>query len=228
MAFRNKAATILLHKPDVLIVPECEHPDKLNFGGEIPTPSDILWYGNNQNKGLGILSFGNYKLRLLDIHNPDLKIILPIAVTGGAFDFTLFAIWAYNPQDPSYKYIGQVWKATLYYEDLLKKGKVILAGDFNSNVIWDKLKRKITHSMIVEKLADLKIFSTYHNHLNLAQGQEEHPTYFMYRHQNRPYHIDYCFASEDFISRLEYVEIGTHGEWRGVSDHTPLMVSFSV
>jgi hypothetical protein len=31
MAFRKKADLILAHKPDILIVPECEHPDKLNL-----------------------------------------------------------------------------------------------------------------------------------------------------------------------------------------------------
>jgi exodeoxyribonuclease III len=31
MAFRKKADFILTYKPDILIVPECEHPDKLLF-----------------------------------------------------------------------------------------------------------------------------------------------------------------------------------------------------
>ncbi|MGY3214017.1 hypothetical protein ACVW2L_003070 [Mucilaginibacter sp. HD30] len=29
MAFRKKGEFILSHNPDVLIVPECDHPDKL-------------------------------------------------------------------------------------------------------------------------------------------------------------------------------------------------------
>ena len=228
MAYRKKAGFILTHKPDILIVPECEHPDKLKFNTDTPIPTDIFWYGTNQNKGLAIFSYSKYKFRLLDIHNPDLKTILPIAVTGGSLDFTLFAIWAYNPQDRDYMYIGQVWKAIHYYESILKGKNIILAGDFNSNVIWDKLHRKISHSMVVEKLSSLNIFSTYHTHLNLAQGVEEHPTYFMYRHQNRPYHIDYCFASGDLIDKLENVEIGTHEQWAQHSDHSPVIVSFKV
>lgn len=43
MAFRKKADFILTHKPDILIVPECEHPDKLKFNTDIPKPTDILW-----------------------------------------------------------------------------------------------------------------------------------------------------------------------------------------
>ena len=52
MAFRKKADFILSYKPDILIVPECEHPDKLKFNRNTPVPADILWNGTNQNKGL--------------------------------------------------------------------------------------------------------------------------------------------------------------------------------
>ena len=228
MAYRKKADFILTHQPDILIVPECEHPDKLKFNNSTPVPTDILWYGTNQNKGLGVFSYSNYKLRLLDIHNANIKLILPIEVTGGPLDFILFAVWAYNAQDPSYNYIGQVWKAILHYESILRTEKVIIAGDFNSNVFWDKLKRKISHSMVVEKLETLNIFSSYHTYLKLAQGVEEHPTYFMYRHLSRPYHIDYCFASSDLIQKLENVQIGTHEQWTKHSDHNPLIVSFKI
>lgn len=227
MAYRKKADFILTHKPDILIVPECEHPDKLKFNLNTPTPTDILWYGINPNKGLAVLSYGNYKLKLLDIHNAEIKTILPIAVSDAVFDFYLLAVWAYNPQDPYYKYIGQVWKAIEHYESLLKTKNVIIAGDFNSNVLWDKLKRRISHTMVVEKLITLNILSAYHAHLNFDQGAEEHPTYYMYRHINRPYHIDYCFASKDLIEKLEKVEIGTHEQWTKYSDHAPLIISFT-
>ena len=43
--------------------------------------------------------------------NEDFKKIIPIAITGRHFDFTLFAVWAYNPTDTDSKYITQVWKA---------------------------------------------------------------------------------------------------------------------
>jgi endonuclease/exonuclease/phosphatase (EEP) superfamily protein YafD len=228
MAYRKKATLILAYKPDVVVVSECEHPDKLKFNADDPIPTDILWHGTNQNKGLGIFSYNNYKLRLLDMHDPNLKTILPIAVTGGSFDFTLFAIWAYNPLDKDYNYIGQVWKAIHHYESILKGKPVILAGDFNSNVFWDKLNRKSNHTMVVEKLTSLNIFSAYHIHQNLPQGKEAHPTYFMYRHQNKPYHVDYCFASADLIDKLERLEIGTFDQWAKYSDHNPLIVSFKL
>ena len=226
MAYRRKAEAILKYNPDILIIPECEHPDKLKFMDGISNHSDILWYGHNQNKGMGIFAFGKYKLQLLEIHNPDLKVILPIEVTGGVSDFLLFAVWAFNPFDPNYKYIGQVWKAISHYEYLMKGRNVIIAGDFNSNVQWDKLKRRVSHTMVVEKLADLKIFSAYHSYFGLTQGSEPHPTFFLYRHLSKPYHIDYCFASQSLISRLNYVEVGNHEDWTLYSDHTPLIAMF--
>lgn len=44
-AFRKKAAQVLLHSPDILVVPECEHPDKLVFNSTTPQPNDLLWVG---------------------------------------------------------------------------------------------------------------------------------------------------------------------------------------
>ena len=85
-AFRKKAAQILLHRPDILVVPECEHPDKLVFNSDTPKPNDLLWAGDNVHKGLGVFSYGDYKFQLHEQHNEALKIILPIAVTGGQFD----------------------------------------------------------------------------------------------------------------------------------------------
>jgi exodeoxyribonuclease-3 len=227
MAFRKKAEFILEHKPDILIVPECEHPDKLKFSDGTLNPTDVLWFGANQNKGLAILSYSNFRFKLLDIHNPELKMIIPVEVSDGNFTFTLFAIWAYNPADTDYKYVGQIWKAVNYYEQLLTGENVILAGDFNSNVIWDKLNRKVSHAMLVEKLSSLNIYSTYHTHSNFAQGVEKHPTYFMYRHQNKPYHIDYCFVSAALLKKLDRVEIGGYNYWVKYSDHVPVIVTFN-
>ncbi|HVF96647.1 MAG TPA: hypothetical protein VM871_04970 [Flavisolibacter sp.] len=102
MACRIKAHAILAYVPDVLFVPECEHPDKLKFSAGTAVSADILCSGNNQHKDLGVFSYGNYKLRLLENHTGKIKTMLPVVVTGGPVNFILFAIWAYNPQDPHY------------------------------------------------------------------------------------------------------------------------------
>ena len=103
MAFRKKAGHILAYKPDILVVPECEHPDKLKFSDDVPKPIDMLWFGENKNKGLGIFSYSHFKFKLIKTHNPEFKMIVPIAVTGSNYKFTLYAVWANNPADPDGK-----------------------------------------------------------------------------------------------------------------------------
>ena len=228
MAFRKKASLILAHKPDIAIIPECEHPDKLKFEPGIPAPNDIFWSGSNQNKGLGIFSYSNFKFQLSDLHNPGFRIILPLIVKNKKQEFTLLAIWANNPQDKGYQYVGQVWKAINFYSGLLKNKKTMLVGDFNSNTIWDKPRRESNHSTVVDLLENKGIHSTYHKFFSQEQGKEKHNTLFMYRHENKSYHIDYCFASNDFIKKLSHVEVGKHTDWCKHSDHAPLIVTFNI
>jgi exodeoxyribonuclease III len=226
MAFRRKAEFILKFKPDILIVPECEHPDKLLFNADTPKPKDVLWFGKNINKGLGIFSYSKFRFKVIDNHNEDLQLIIPISVTGGSDDFNLFAVWANNPQDKDGQYIEQVWKAINHYEDLMTISNTIIAGDFNSNKIWDKKNRERNHSNVVEYLGKKGIHSSYHVHHKQNQGSEKHPTLYMYRHKNKPYHIDYCFVSDSMIKRLKSVEIGDFEYWSKFSDHVPVIVSF--
>ena len=226
MAFRKKAEFILTHKPDILIVPECEHPEKLLFPKDIQKPTDILWFGKNQNKGLAIFSFNDYHISELDNHNRDLKMIVPISVSGKKSKFNLFAIWAFNPNDKDGKYVEQIWKAIHHYKNLIKNKKTILVGDFNSNTIWDRKNREGNHSNVVKFLEEKGIFSTYHLFHKQTQGKEKHPTLYMYRHKEKSYHIDYCFASFDFAKKLKSVEIGEFDIWTKYSDHVPVIVTF--
>ncbi len=227
MAFRKKADFILTHKPDILIVPECEHPDKLLFPSNTPKPQDTLCFGKNQHKGLAIFSYSDFRFKVLDDHNEEFKMIIPIEVTGGQFDFTLFAIWANNPADKDGHYITQVWKAITHYDNLLSDKRTMLVGDFNSNTIWDYKKHRLSnHSSVVKQLEDKGIFSTYHSYYKQTQGKEEHPTLFMYRRKEKPYHIDYCFASKDLMNKVSSVEIGLFEDWIKHSDHVPVIVTF--
>lgn len=228
MAFRKKADIILMHQPDILVVPECEHPNKLLFNDDTPKPTDSLWFGQNQNKGLGIFSYGHFRFQVLDFHNDSLKMIVPIAVSGGQFDFTLFAIWANNPGDPDGAYVTQVWKAIHHYDTSITSKQTILIGDFNSNTIWDKPRREGNHSAVVKRLEEKGIYSVYHKHFNQTQGKEQHPTWYMYRHHDKPYHLDYCFVSIDMLECLKSVEVGNYEFWTKYSDHVPVIVTFDV
>ncbi|RYE27875.1 MAG: endonuclease/exonuclease/phosphatase family protein [Sphingobacteriales bacterium] len=229
MAFRKKASAILAHKPDILIIVECEHPDKLLSFVAAPEPTDKLWFGKNVHKGLAIFSYGDYRFKVLECHNEKLKMIIPIQITGGHFDFNLFLIWAYNPDDLEGRYITQIWKAIHFYDELLTGQPTMFIGDFNSNTIWDYEKNRLgSHSAVVNLLQEKGIFSTYHTYYQQTQGTEQHPTFYLYRHKNRPYHLDYCFVSGDMLEKLQSVEIGEYDYWTKYSDHMPIIVTFNV
>ncbi len=225
MAFRRKADHVLAFDPDIVIIPECEHPDRLKFPSETKKPTNSLWFGKNLDKGLGIFSYGDTKLKLLTTHNPELRLIVPISVKNIRYQFILYAIWAFNPDDPDGTYVEQVWKAIHYYEAHLKKKPAVLVGDFNSNSIWDKQHRRANHSNVVKFLEERKIYSSYHLHHKQVQGKEDHPTLYTYRHKDKPYHIDYCFLSRNLAENLHSVEVGDFATWTKHSDHVPVIVT---
>ena len=227
MAFRKKVKHILVLQPDILIIPECECIENLKFGDNNPSPANILWFGHNKHKGLAVLSFGNIKLKVLDDHNQALKMIVPISVTGDSIDFNLFAVWANNPLDKEGQYVEQVWKALKYYDKLLLNKNTVLAGDFNSNTIWDKPRRVGNHSAVVKALAGKGIYSAYHLYYGQVQGKEMHSTFYLYRHKHRTNLLDYCFLTADLVDRLTNVVIGDHEAWAPYSDHVPVIIDLA-
>jgi exodeoxyribonuclease-3 len=226
MAFREKARKALALKPDLLVIPECECPDKLELDSDVKQPSQMVWVGDNPNKGLGVFSYSDFKLDLHDTYDPCIKYVAPIVVSGKVH-FNLLAVWATNnKKDHDRRYIAQVWLAVKKYETLLSEPALIV-GDFNWNKIWDdsrNLRGNLTQT--VEFLSKKGIVSLYHSFFEEPFGQETHPTLYMYRKLNRPYHVDYIFASMSFQNRLRSVRVGEYERWRSASDHMPLVTTF--
>lgn len=220
-SFRNKARYILDQNPDILVIPECENPEKLQFNFSSQQPSDYFWHGDLQDKGLGVFTFKGLKIKLLDIHNPDFKYILPLSICKDEIAYTVFAVWA-QKTPKHFHYTEHVWHALQHYQSLLGGEKIILAGDFNSNTFWDRPRDKINHSVIVEFLEQKNIISAYHHLHNQIQGNEKHHTFYMYFKEEQPYHLDYCFLSSDLIEKLVDVEVGDYKTWGKHSDHMPL------
>ena len=66
--------------------------------------------------------------------------------------------------------------------------------------------------------------SCYHTFYNEEHGKETIPTLYMYRHITKPYHVDYCFASNDLYTKKLKVEVGLACDYLGHSDHMPVIV----
>jgi endonuclease/exonuclease/phosphatase family metal-dependent hydrolase len=109
----------------------------------------------------------------------------------------------------------------------LKRGPIVIAGDLNSNAVWDYERPNGNHSDVVERLSTLGIVSAYHSHFDELQGNETRPTFYFYRHKQRPFHLDHVFIPKVWMSRLQSVEVGSHESWCGLSDHCPVIVDLS-
>jgi exodeoxyribonuclease-3 len=217
MAYRKKADRILKLNPDLVVVPECE-----NLGDKTSTR---LWFGDNEKKGLGIFSYNTFEIEPYQGYDPSFRYVVPICVKGTA-EFNLLAVWAMNDaKDVRKRYIGQIWLALNYYKELLDRPLIII-GDFNWNTIWDinpdyPLCGTLTD--VIRVLESKKIHRAYHTFFGEEFGKESRPTLYMHHDKEKPYHVDYCFASEDF--ELDNVEVGEYQDWIKSSDHMPLIVS---
>ena len=76
------------------------------------------------------------------------------------------------------RYIGQIWGAVNHYNKCLQTDSILI-GDFNSNAIWDEIKRIGNHTDVVSFLAGKNIHSIYHKQFNCNHGEETDPTLFL-------------------------------------------------
>lgn len=217
-ALRKKFDALQYFQADISIMQECENPAKSKDATYRAWANNSLWVGDNPHKGLGIFASPTIKLEKLDWKPLGLKYFIPCRVNN---EFNLVGTWCYGGsllQD--YRYIGQLWK----YLQLHKKklGKAIIAGDFNSNVFWDKPRRNWNHSDVVRELNTLGMKSMYHTFYKEDQGKETLPTFIFQKNVAKPYHIDYIFASQEIIQNVKTVSVGQPEPWLKMSDHMPV------
>jgi len=207
--------------PDIAVVQECSKKsvDDLRSHG-----LSGLWFGANPNKGLAV--FCRRGLRLQAVDKPFGKWVVPVRVHGSV-DFNLLAIWACPVGTRrADNYIGQVHRFLVEHDDWFGTRPVVAAGDFNSNSQWDENRPGRNHTEVVRLFEGHGLVSAYHTHHGERQGAETRPTYYFYRHQDKPFHIDYVFVPKRW--RLKSVEVGTFREWGHLSDHVPVVVDVSI
>ena len=141
MAFRKKFHEVITDDIDLAIIQECENEERLQEELSAIDYNEIIWYGNNVHKGIGIISFNEVHIALKKSFNSKFEYVLPITLSVGKREINLFAIWAMpHKESKARSYVGQVWAAINFYEELLNQ-ETILVGDLNSNKFWDKRGR---------------------------------------------------------------------------------------
>lgn len=222
LALHKKADALLALKPDVAVIQECAKPERWQ---QALGASAALWHGENPAKGIAVLSFGEWMLEPVELFATDCRLFIPARVRG-PLEFNLLGVWtkeAANSRRNSY--IGQMHIALDFYRDFLAQQASVVAGDWNSNAIWDAARPMNNHTHAVVRLVELGMVSAYHTYHRCAHGCEVHMTH---RHNlgNR-FHLDYCFVPRAWAQHIGGVQVGG-SKWYKLSDHAPLTVDISL
>ena len=213
MKFREKFKVLdERYHADLYIIQECEDPARCNNAAYKDFAQNYLWIGENKNKGLGVFARSGKKLEKVELDSHYLRYMLPFKFEGKMF----FGIWAYM------RYVEDLVVYFSIYRDYLKEKSVVI-GDFNSNVIWNKEHGNRTQTVLNQEFENEGLKSIYHELNHGQQGEETQATFYMYRHNDRPFYIDYCYCDPAEIKKFE---IGKFDDWAGLSDHMPLEVEF--
>ena len=224
MAFRKKYQKVMELQPDLLVLQECEHKTKLQEHLSTVEYNQLIWFGKNPHKGVAVLSFNHVEIALSDQHNQEIDYVLPLKLYIDNREINLFAIWAMPHQESrALSYVGQVWAAINYYTELLDEDSILI-GDFNSNAMWDHKRKVGNHTQVMNFLNDRNIYSVYHQLTDILHGEEDHPTLYLTKNIDKPYHMDYCCASQRLINHQTSIEIGVYQDWIKLSDHMPLII----
>lgn len=224
-SFRKKIEFLQQIEADIYIIQECENQQQSKGAYEAWLPN-LIWKGNNKNKGLGVFAREDYKLEQLYWEDFELELFLPIRVND---NFQLLAAWTKYANSPKFQYIGQLWKYLQLHEELIKVQPTLICGDLNSNAQWDVWDRWWNHSDVVNQLQAMNILSLYHELSNEEQGKETLPTFFMNRNHEKNYHIDYLFCHRNLFSKNNSsFKIFDKYEWLNYSDHIPLLFEINI
>jgi exodeoxyribonuclease III len=225
-AFRKKFSSIAAIKPDLAVIQECEHPDRIKWGTDYPKPSSVLWFGEKPTKGLGVFSWTEVEIHPLDNRDESIRHCVPICVEGKT-RFNLIAVWAMDHPETVLSYIAQVNLALIHYHEFIIAEDTVMMGDFNSNQKFAHRPRLASHDWVVHSLADLEMVSAYHLFYLEKHGKETRPTFYMARNVKRPFHIDYIFIPRRWQRRLAKVTVGKPETWLENSDHCPVLVEIN-
>ncbi len=218
MSFGRKRELILALRPDVLIVQEASRGDIEDL------PSAFKhWVGSNPHKGLAVVAFANHDYQISDLYTDELPWFVPLRIEN--LNLNVLGVWA-HVKNWQLRYVRLMHAALDHYRSLIESAPAIIAGDFNSNVIWDKKHGKHKHSLLIDRLDALGLRSLHHELSREEQGREQLDTWYMYRKRDRGCHIDYAFVPRELIPGSA-LSIGDPEEWLTASDHMPLSVEIS-
>lgn len=215
--FRKKFSAVETLQPDLLILQEASRRDVDTFATGFKH-----WVGANEHRGLAAIGMDTCPCGVDASYRPDLPWFLPIECGS----LNLLAVWA-CVASPALRYVTLIHHALDHYEQFVASRPSIVIGDFNSSAVFDRKHQPLSHTALVERLRGLGFTSAWHDQTGEAHGAESSPTFFLYRHRDKPYHFDYAFVSGSTRSGMR-LELGAVEPWLKMSDHLPLILDLDV
>jgi endonuclease/exonuclease/phosphatase (EEP) superfamily protein YafD len=213
-AYEAKAARLDALRPDVAVLQECARPD--------PPNASVAWFGANLRQGVAVISRPPYRVLPEPVREGSQSMFA--ARVLGPVSFTVVAVWA--QREPTYS--EALRRGLEVYRDLLAAGPTVLLGDFNSSAAWDNQHGRSDHRELeVHLKREFGLVSAYHAATGEQPGSESRPTHFWRWQEASPFHLDYCYLPEAWLSRLRDVTVGSYRDWADASDHRPVLVDVS-
>jgi exonuclease III len=219
--FRDKYH--LFNDFDIAVIQECEDPARCDNIGYKSWASNYSWIGNLKHKGMGVFLKDGLSAHVMELSETSQKFFLPLQLSNGT---QLLAVWAMNAANRQDGYVAQIHDYLQNHAQQFNWEKLVIVGDFNSNAQWDGKRELRNHSNLVKKLSAHGSQSLYHYQNNELHGAEQSSTFFMYRHADKPYHIDYVFVPVSQLSSSR-IELGKVNVWLQHSDHVPLFIDLA-
>lgn len=134
-------------------------------------------------------------------------------------DIQILNLWA----KPEPDYYDDLMSSLSTYETFIHQAPTIILGDFNISPRLSGKKRKF--EKLISVLEDkFGLCSAYHHYFDEEFGDENRPTLYHLKKQDRPFHIDFVFIPKAMIHRTELVTVPSFEQFSS-SDHRPVIVS---
>jgi hypothetical protein len=221
----EKYQEIMEFNPQLLIIQECKKADfdfiknKWNYKNWYCDDlyTDDSEYGSEN----GVAIFSNiYKIEFTEIFNRKYRYIIPYEISNNDRKFTIFTVWI-KPVNKNYQ--KPLYGAVKYYQDKkMFDNQALIIGDYNSFA-----KDEMSLEVLEKELKPL---------INCAKKSDKFWKASTYYHGNNNYGInDFCFASTDISDNVNiYIPLGWDEEknkeyhWKGLSDHTPIVIDIKL
>ena len=222
MALARKAPNLLALNPDIAVIQECSEKSVEVLHGH---GLSGLWFGANPNKGLAVFCSAQFKVKAVDKLFG--KWVVPVRVHGAVAAFKLASDLGLPGRDKACRQLHRGGSPMPRKTSWLVQQRTRCRGwRLQQQCAMGREPPGRNHTEVVRLFGGHGLISAYHAHHGEKQGTETRPTYYFYRHRDKPFHIDYVFVPTSW--RLSSVEVGSFREWGHLSDHVPVVADVSI